>query len=46
MKYYYRSYMEDGQINVNKTLQYINEYYTENFGKELTQLPDDDFLFL
>jgi hypothetical protein len=46
LKYSYRYYDENGNIEVERSLKAINEFYFKFYGKNLTKLPNEDNLYL
>ena len=45
LKYSFRYYDENGNIEVERSLKAINEFYFKSYGKNLTKLPIDDNLY-
>ena len=46
LKYSFRYYDENGNVEVNRSLNAINELYNKFYGKNLTKLPNDDNLYI
>ena len=46
LKYSFRYYDENGNVEVDKSLKAINEFYSKFYGKNLTRLPNDDNLYI
>ena len=46
LPFMFRFFEQNGNVDVFKTLEKINEYYFPLNGNNLTELPDDHFDFL
>ena len=46
LKYSFRYYDENGNVEIQRSLKAINELFSKNYGKNLTKLPNEDNLYL